>query len=236
MLFLMSSDLFVRILMTDSRFDDVLDWAHQVPVSWPAAHSSATLARAWIAYCRGEPETADAIHDALTEAASLQLTPFVIEALELLAVHLVDSTHPDHAARLLGAAGAARQRIGAHWRYPYHQAAIDDAHRRLSETVGDTTFRALRADGAQTDLDSTIEFAQRMRGPRSRPTHGWAALTPAEVAVAREIAAGHTNTQAANTLFIAASTVKSHLERIYAKLAIHGRAALATEVARHPES
>jgi DNA-binding CsgD family transcriptional regulator len=32
-----------------------------------------------------------------------------------------------------------------------------------------------------------------MRGPRRRPTHGWAALTPAEIAVAREIAAGHTN-------------------------------------------
>ena len=40
---------------------------------------------------------------------------------------------------------------------------------------------------------------------------------------ARAVAAGHTNTQVAERLYVAPSTVKTHLERIYAKLGISGR-------------
>jgi DNA-binding CsgD family transcriptional regulator len=230
---LLLSDLVVRVLLSDGRLDDALSWAEQVPPSWPAAHTSASLARAWIAERHGDPAAADQIHDALTEAASLGLMPFVTEALELLALHLTEGTHYDHAARLLGAADTARARMGTRWRYPYHQAGVDESRRRGLESLGARSFGTLYDEGSGMSLDATILFAQRMRGKRSRPSQGWAALTPTEITVAEEIAAGSTNTEAAANLFIAPSTVKTHLERIYGKLGIHGRAALATEVARH---
>jgi DNA-binding CsgD family transcriptional regulator len=221
--------------MSAGRFDDALNWAEQVPPSWPSAHSSARLIQAWVAEGLGDPAAAERIHDALTEAARLGLAPLVTEALELFALHLTAGDHHDHAARLLGAADAARERLGLRWRYPYHQAGVDDARRRIRESLGDPGFDTLYNEGVGTSLDDVVVFAQRMRGRRSRPSHGWAALTPTELSVALEIAAGHTNTQAAERLFIAPSTVKTHLERIYAKLGIHGRAALATEVARHTD-
>ena len=51
-------------------------------------------------------------------------------------------------------------------------------------------------------------------------THGWESLTPTELAVAREIATGCTNAEAAQRLFIAPSTVRRILQRIYTKLGI----------------
>ncbi len=72
-----------------------------------------------------------------------------------------------------------------------------------------------------------------MRGRRRRVSHGWDALTPTELSVARAVSAGHTNTQVAERLYVAPSTVKTHLERISAKLGISRRAALATELTRH---
>lgn len=104
--------------------------------------------------------------------------------------------------------------------------------RRQSAMTQDDLF-FVNADGALSTLDKAVDFAPRRQRRHTRPGHGWAALTPAEVAVARQIANGHTNAQAAEMLFIAPSTVKTHLERTYAKLAIHGRAALATQVARN---
>jgi hypothetical protein len=50
--------------------------------------------------------------------------------------------------------------------------------------------------------------------------------------VANEVAAGKTNRDIAATLFLSEKTIESHLARIYAKLDVHSRAALATIVAR----
>ena len=233
MLVLLVSDLVVRVLLSDGRLDDARQWLEQVPPTWPSAHSSATLARAWIGQTGAEPAAADQIHDARTEAATLGLGPFMTESIELLALHLTDSGHHDHSARLLGAAQAARDRMGIRWRYPYHQAGVNDARQRARDTLGHQTFDALYDEGTQSSLDDAVLFAQRMRGKRARPNHGWAALTPTEIAVAREIATGFTNQQTAEKLFMAHSTVKTHLERIYAKLGVHTRAAFANEVTQH---
>ena len=66
-----------------------------------------------------------------------------------------------------------------------------------------------------------------LRGPRRRPTSGWASLTPTEVQIAALAAEGLTNPQIAERLFVSRSTVKTHLEHIYAKLDIAGRTELA---------
>jgi DNA-binding CsgD family transcriptional regulator/predicted ATPase len=62
------------------------------------------------------------------------------------------------------------------------------------------------------------------------------ALTAGETRVAREVATGHSNPQVAHLLSLSVKTVESHLERVYAKLAIHSRAELIAlaAVARWP--
>jgi DNA-binding CsgD family transcriptional regulator len=66
-----------------------------------------------------------------------------------------------------------------------------------------------------------------------RPTSGWAALTPTEVEVANAVAAGLTNQQAAERLFMSVPTVKTHLRHIFDKLAITNRSQLVVAVVDH---
>jgi DNA-binding CsgD family transcriptional regulator/tetratricopeptide (TPR) repeat protein len=60
-----------------------------------------------------------------------------------------------------------------------------------------------------------------------RPRKGWAALTDSEMKVVQLIAAGQTNREASEQLFISPHTVSSHLRRAFAKLDVNSRAELA---------
>jgi DNA-binding CsgD family transcriptional regulator/tetratricopeptide (TPR) repeat protein len=71
------------------------------------------------------------------------------------------------------------------------------------------------------------------RGTRGRPKFGWAALTPAERAVAGLVTDGLTNPQIGDRLYISRRTVHTHLVHIFAKLDIASRAQLAAQVTRH---
>ena len=75
-------------------------------------------------------------------------------------------------------------------------------------------------------------YVRRTRGEHSRPTTGWAALTPTEIEVANAVADGLTNQQAAERLFMSVPTVKTHLRHIFAKLAIDNRSQLVAVVRR----
>ena len=77
-------------------------------------------------------------------------------------------------------------------------------------------------------------FANRARGRRKRPRHGWLSLTPTELQVARLVAEGRTNPQIAERLLMGRATVKSHLEHIFPKLGVTTRAELAVLVAQRP--
>jgi DNA-binding CsgD family transcriptional regulator len=52
-------------------------------------------------------------------------------------------------------------------------------------------------------------------------------LTPQELQVARLVAAGASNREVADQLFVSVRTVESHLGRVYRKLGVRSRAALA---------
>ena len=73
------------------------------------------------------------------------------------------------------------------------------------------------------------------RGRRGRPKFGWAALTPAERAVAGLVADGLTNPQIGARLYVSRRTVHTHLTHVFAKLDIASRAQLAAQVTRHQE-
>ena len=63
--------------------------------------------------------------------------------------------------------------------------------------------------------------------PRRAPASGRAALTPSELRVAELAAAGHTNRDIAQRLFVTQKTVEAHLARTFRKLGIESRAQLA---------
>lgn len=75
---------------------------------------------------------------------------------------------------------------------------------------------------------------QRLRelGVRRRLTHlethetGWAALTPAESAVAELVVDGRTNREIAQQLFISPHTVNAHLRHVFDKMAVRSRVEL----------
>jgi DNA-binding NarL/FixJ family response regulator len=62
-----------------------------------------------------------------------------------------------------------------------------------------------------------------VRGPRRRPSSGWAALTTTERQIAELVAAGCSNPDIAAQLFISRRTVESHVSRILSKLQVASR-------------
>ena len=105
------------------------------------------------------------------------------------------------------------------------------------EDVGDVEALG-RSLALFTELGATWD-ARRVRsrlrelGVRRRlvtpepETHGWAALTSAEINVARLVAEGLTNREVADCLFVSPHTVNSHLRHVFTKLGINSRVELA---------
>jgi DNA-binding CsgD family transcriptional regulator len=81
-------------------------------------------------------------------------------------------------------------------------------------------------------LAEAVAYARRGRGVRQRPQIGWGSLTPMERDVVRLVAAGHSNAEIGQRLFISVNTVKKHLSHVYAKVDVDRRADLAAQVAR----
>ena len=73
------------------------------------------------------------------------------------------------------------------------------------------------------------------RGPRRRPSNGWASLTPTELKVTRQVAAGKSNPDIATELFLSRRTVQTHVSHILAKLNAGSRIEIARIAARHLE-
>ncbi|WP_445150733.1 AAA family ATPase [Baekduia sp. Peel2402] len=111
-------------------------------------------------------------------------------------------------ARSLVALGSALRRRGqrADAREPL-AAALELAHRCGAEGTAAQAVEELRAAGAR---------------PRRPERTGVEALTASEARVARLIAGGRTNADAAQELFVSLKTIETHLTRIYAKLGLSG--------------
>jgi DNA-binding CsgD family transcriptional regulator len=117
-------------------------------------------------------------------------------------------------------------------RWAVDEPAFVELERRLRDAMGEEAFEAAAAAGAGLTLEETAAWLRRARGSRKRPPGGWESLTPTELEVARHAAAGLTNPQIGERMFITRGTVKVHLSHIYAKLGIQNRAELAAEAAR----
>lgn len=118
-------------------------------------------------------------------------------------------------------------------------AALEDLGAALISTGRDAAIEVLgRSLALFAEIGATWD-ARRVRsrlrslGVRRRvvtaepATHGWAALTPSELAVTRFVTDGLTNREVADRLFLSPHTVVSHLRHVFAKLGITSRVELA---------
>jgi DNA-binding CsgD family transcriptional regulator len=120
--------------------------------------------------------------------------------------------HPDNhleRARTYAAVGAALRRSGrpVEARVPL-RVALDLAHRCGASDLEDHALTELRAAGGR---------------PRRHATSGAGSLTPSESRVAGLAAAGSTNREIADALFVTISTVEFHLRHTFRKLGIVSR-------------
>ena len=194
----------------------------------PRAHLEAVLAAA-----DGDDAGAeDLAHEALTLAASEGMVPAVIDAIETLAaVHPADAV--DRALRLAAAAAHLRDEIGYRLELPAIRRRLDQLLVDARASLGDG-FETAWTEGANLTWEQAVAYAQRMRGERRRPTHGWDSLTPTEHDIVALVTEGLTNPQIAERMFIETSTVKSHVHHIFTKLGIATRSELAATASRRP--
>jgi DNA-binding NarL/FixJ family response regulator len=123
----------------------------------------------------------------------------------------------------LDAVGAALWSRGETHEAARALSAADELRRRLGRTPSADVAPLL--DLART---SPGWVARDGRGsPGSPPERGPASLTRSELEVARLVAQGLTNAQVATRLFVSVNTVKAHLRRVFTKLGVHQRSAVA---------
>ncbi len=143
------------------------------------------------------------------------------------------------AARLWGAAEALREAIGAP--VPRHHTRYDRAVAGVRAGLGADAFAAAWAAGRVLPLaDAVAEASTTSPGltadallgdtPPLGEGHG---LTPREVGVLRLIAAGRSNPEIAEALFITPRTAQTHVQHILDKLDVGNRAEAAVYATKH---
>jgi predicted ATPase/DNA-binding CsgD family transcriptional regulator len=209
-------------------------WADDAVSTMTVAFLSDPLTtRARVAIAQGEPDQAERdAHDALAHAADVEAYLYIPDILECLGALAGDAGSHSEAARLFGAAGAIRQRMGA-VRFRVYDAGYEASVAALRDAMGENDFESAWAEGAALSTEEAVAYAQRGRGQRKRPTSGWASITPTELDVVRLVSEGLSNNDIATRLFVSPRTVQTHLTHVYTKLSLTSRVQLVQEAARH---
>jgi predicted ATPase/DNA-binding CsgD family transcriptional regulator len=185
-----------------------------------------------VAAARGDWTAAEQLaHEALAAQAGRGDHLDIPDSLDALAEVAAGLESHQEAARLIGAAGRARTELGlARWRTEEERA--EALNQRVGEALGDDGFANAYGEGEALSLDEAVAYVRRGRGTRKRPSGGWESLTPTELEIVRHVAAGLTNPEIGERMFISRGTVKVHLSHIYAKLGSRNRSEVAAEAMR----
>jgi non-specific serine/threonine protein kinase len=141
---------------------------------------------------------------------------------------------PARAARLLGAAEALREAIGAPTP-PAGRAAHEREVAALRAALDGEAYAAAWADGRALPLERAVDYAMRVEAPAAqrpgeRPEPRLGPLTPRQQEVAALIARGLTSRQIADELVLTESTAETHVKHILHKLGFASRAQIAAWV------
>jgi DNA-binding CsgD family transcriptional regulator len=163
----------------------------------------------------------------LRDLRDWRCTPLCLEGLACITV---GPEWAERAARLLGAAEVFQQTTGA----PAPPSEMADYRRTEADArahLGAERFASARATGAGMSFDAAIAFAlEDLDGPAlSEPPriHGRSPRMPLsarEREVVALIAGGLSNRQIAERLVVSVRTVERHIENVYNRLGIQGKA------------
>jgi non-specific serine/threonine protein kinase len=142
------------------------------------------------------------------------------------------------AARLLAAAETARLEIGYVFE-PAERERVAAALELTLRSLGETRFATAWSAGEGLPFADALTEAERFLAlPAPEPAspadtaRDLAGLTPRELEVLRLVAAGYSDRQIGEALFISHRTVMRHVEHILAKLDVDSRTAAATQAVR----
>ncbi|MDQ3412350.1 MAG: response regulator transcription factor, partial [Chloroflexota bacterium] len=146
----------------------------------------------------------------------------------------------ERVARLIGAFDALREEIG-HPLPPRHVALHERVIATARAALGPLEFDAVQAAGRALTLEDAIAEVQALAitvssgaGRARRDAAGpISMLTRREVEVLRLIAAGQSNQQVADALFISPRTASTHAANILDKLGLNARAEAIAFAHRH---
>src|SRR5205085_697245 len=128
--------------------------------------------------------------------------------------------------------------LGARSRALAGLALVADGEPGQGITELERAEQMLSQCGAVRDADAAARDLRRLgrRVPRRARRYdnraGLTALSPREREVVKHVAQGRTNREVAAALFLSEKTVGTHLARIFEKLGVRSRTALATIIAR----
>jgi DNA-binding CsgD family transcriptional regulator len=210
------------------HYADALEQASQVARSDPPGHGTRILPDLVEAAVRtGDTRTARETLDELTVRATAAGTPWALGVLaRSQALVLGTSAAAEHeyqqALRLLATTRLATETARTHLVY--------GEWLRRRRRRKDAREQLTLAQRAFADMGATI-FARRAAAelaatgltPLAAPTAEPSALTPQEGRVAELAAAGMTNSEISQQLFLSASTVDYHLSKVFRKLEITSR-------------
>jgi non-specific serine/threonine protein kinase len=226
-----------KTLEAVNLFKDVLAIFREVGDPRGIANSLANMGHALIAL--GQPEASIGyLAEALELRRSLGNTLAIAECLEGFAAAAAARRQGRRAATLLGAAAALRETTGA---------ALNATERREQEIVVRRVRRLLtpagfaseQASGRTLTPDEAADYALGQReAAATRHANGHKGstgipLSERELDVARLVTRGMTNREIAQELSLTPRTVATHLEHIFSKLGIQGRAEVAAWIVRH---
>ncbi|MGH3479649.1 MAG: LuxR C-terminal-related transcriptional regulator, partial [Nocardioidaceae bacterium] len=214
-----------------ARGNEALELARGLGSDWMQAGAERLLGR--LALAAGQGTDAERhTHQALGRLVAKGFATDIPECLDILAAVAARQESFEETARLLGAAAAGRARLGI-IRFPPEPEFWATIELTTRDALRHEAYDAAFTSGAALATDEVIGYVRRARGERKRPSRGWDSLTPTELQVVRHIAAGLTNRQIGQRMFISPSTVKAHLSHIFAKLGTPSRSQLAADATRH---
>ena len=153
----------------------------------------------------------------------------VIAAAELLVAVAAARGSWIDAARLAGFVSGRRDDWSLRMRLEPVATVFDGALESTRDALGggSPSFDETSLAGYELSVDAFVEYVSRTHHDRGRATIGWASLTPTERRVADLVRAGKTNAEVARELLMGTETVKTHVSRVYGKLAVANRTQLA---------
>jgi DNA-binding CsgD family transcriptional regulator len=104
----------------------------------------------------------------------------------------------------------------------YRREAVSRAEEAAARALGEAVYHAAWLSGRGADPASLLPTV-----PTPAAVAAGGALSPRELEVLRIIAAGDTDAEAAEQLYVSVRTVHGHLQAIYRKLGVRTRTAAA---------